>query len=151
MTYIGIKSYSHLVNLNERTIRRHIEAKALTSYYDKALNRTFITLDDLLKNSSIPLGEELDLIRDAEQGEAVSQADIGVLFLEHNKPAEAIYWLQLAVKQGYSDAMALLADCYARGVGVKKDDNQAILWASKAASAGSLIAQQQINGIIAKL
>jgi len=151
MTYISIKSYSQLVNLKERTIRRHIEAKALTSYYDKALNRTFIALEDMLKNSSIPLNEEVDLIMDAEKGEAASQADIGLLFLEYNKPAEAIYWLQLAAKQGYPDAMSLLADCYARGVGVKKDSNQAILWTSKAASTGSLIAQEQINKIISKL
>lgn len=151
MTYISIKSYSHLVNLNERTIRRHIEAKTLTSYYDKALNRSFIALDDALKNSSIPLKDELDLMMNAEKGAAVSQADVGLLFLEHNKPEEAIYWLQLAAEQNYSDAMSLLADCYARGVGVKKDDNQAILWTSKAAATGSTIAKEQINGIISKL
>jgi len=151
MTYISVKSYSHLVNLNERTIRRHIEAKTLTSYYDKALNRTFIAVEDMLKNSSIPLNEELDLIMDAENGDAASQTDIGVLFFEYNKPTEAIYWLQLAAEQGYSDAMCLLADCYAKGRGVKKDDNQAILWTAKAASAGSFIAQEQVNGIISKL
>lgn len=151
MTYIGIKSYSHLVNLKERTIRRHIEAKTLRPYYDKALNRTFIALEDLLKNSSIPLSEELALIIEAEKGDAASRAGIGLLFLAHNKPVEAIYWLQLAAEQDYSGAMSLLADCYARGVGVKKDDNQAIFWTSKAAATGSFIAQKQIDGILSKL
>jgi len=151
MTYLSIKSYSHLVNLKERTIRRHIEAKTVRSYYDKALNRTFITLEDALKNSSIPLGGEQDLIMEAEKGQAVSQADVGLLFLENNKPAEAIYWLQLAAKQNYSDAMSLLADCYVKGLGVEKDKNLAIFWTSKAASVGSVIAQAQIDGMVSHL
>jgi len=147
MTYITIKSYSHFVNLNERTIHRHIEAKKISAYYDKALNRTFIAVEDLLKNSSIPLSDELALISEAEKGDAASRADIGLLFLEHHKPAEAIYWLQLAAEQAYADAMCLLADCYAKGLGVEKDKNLALMWLAKAANLGGVLATQQMTGL----
>jgi len=145
---ISIKTYAHLINLSERTIRRHIEAKKLTSFYDAGLNRTFISLDDTIKNSLIPLNAETNLILAADGGEASSQTEVALLFLEHKKAAQAIYWLKLAAMQGHADAMCLLGDCYLKGLGLEKNRNLAISWIAKAASAGSGIANQQMDSLL---
>jgi len=149
MNMISIKTYAHLVNLSERTIRRHIKAKKLTSFYDAGLNRTFISLNDTTKHSLISLNEEdVSLILAADSGEASAQNEVALLFLEHKKATQAIYWLQLAAIQDHADAMCLLGDCYLRGLGFEKDRNLAISWISKGASAGSDIANQQMDSLL---
>jgi len=146
---ISIKTYAHLVNLSERTIRRHIEAKKLTSFYDASLNRTLISIKDMIKNSLIALNEdEANLILAADSGEANSQTEVALLFLEHKKATQAIYWLKLAAMQDHVDAMCLLGDCYLRGLGHEKDRNVAISWIAKVASAGSGIANQQMDSLL---
>jgi uncharacterized protein len=72
---------------------------------------------------------------------------LGVLLLENDKPQRAIYWLELAAKQDFSDAMHLLGTCYLKGNGLAKDYNLALMWIAKAASLGHPIAVAQIQSI----
>jgi TPR repeat protein len=67
--------------------------------------------------------------------------------LENNKPKSAIYWLGLAAKQDFADAMHLLGSCYSKGNGLAKDNNLALMWIAKAASLGHPIAIAQIKSI----
>jgi len=145
--YISVKSYANLCDLSERTIRRYM-ATASIEFVTESPNRTLIAFNELNKSCTIPLTtEECNLILQADMGNSEAQADLAVLFLTHKKNSQAVYWLNLATKQQHADAMQLLANCFITGLGVKKDNNLALMWLSKAASLGSLLAKKQIEGI----
>ena len=73
--------------------------------------------------------------------------DLALLFLENDKPQNAIYWVELAAKQDFADAMHLLGTCYLKGNGLAKDHNLALMWIANAASLGHQIAVAQIQSI----
>ena len=91
--------------------------------------------------------ENIDLIEKADIGDAKAQNDLALLFLEQHKPKSAIYWLELASKQQFSDAMQLLAECYLAGNGLTKNENLALMWIAKAASLGHSVALAQIQSL----
>ena len=147
--FISVKSYANLCDLSERTIRRYMAMKSI-DFITESSSRTLIAFSELIKNCVIPLSpEECDLILQADTGNAEAQNDLGLLLLTHNKSTLAIYWLNLAAKQQQADAMQLLGDCYALGKGVEKDSNLAMMWIAKAASLGSVLANQQMDGVFA--
>ena len=57
----------------------------------------------------------------------------------------AIYWLELAARQDYADAMHWLARCYLDGNGVAPDEYLGLMWLSKAAAHGHRISQGQLQ------
>jgi len=145
--FISVKSYANLCDLSERTIRRYMAMEAI-DFITKSSSRTLIAFSELTKNCviSLTVGDN-DLILQADTGNAEAQNDLGVLFLRHEKPDLAVYWLNLAAKQQQADAMQLLGTCYALGKGVEKNRNLAMMWVAKAASLGSVLANQQMAGI----
>jgi len=146
--YISVKSYTHLTGLSERTIRRYIANHDIDFLVGKD-KRVMIAMTELKNNSVIAFNTDvLDLIKQADTGEAAAQNDVALLFLDSQHADMAFYWLNIAAKQHCSDAMQLLGECYVKGLGVKKDRNQAISWLAKAATAGSQIASQQMDGIL---
>jgi TPR repeat protein len=107
-----------------------------------------IPFDAIRDQIVIPLEEDdLELIAEADSAIAEAQNDLALLFLLHGKPQGAIYWLELAVKQEYSDAMHWLARCYFEGNGVLKDENMGMMWLAKAASQGHKISQAQMQAM----
>jgi len=147
--YISVKTYANLTDLSERTIRRYMTMKSI-DFIAESSSRTLIAFSELIKNCVIPLNSEgSDLILQADTGNAEAQNDLGLLLLTHNKATLAVYWLNLAAKQQQADAMQLLGDCYALGKGVEKDSNLAMMWVAKAASLGSVLANQQMDGVFA--
>ena len=114
----------------------------------KDRNKSMICLDSLKNDIGIPLDpDDIELVKSADAGDPQAQNDLALLFLEHNKPQSAIYWLELTAKQDFADAMHLLGSCYLKGNGLAKDNNFALIWIAKAASLGHPIAIAQIKSI----
>ena len=66
------------------------------------------------------------------------------------KHRNAVYWLGLATRQNYPDAMHLLAGCYLAGTGVEKNEHLGIMWLAKATASGHLIAREQLAAILSR-
>lgn len=149
MQHISLQAATTLTEWSVRTIRRRLADGSLKCAADnEAYYKTMICFDSIKHDICIALDhDDLELIKAADAGDAQAQTDLAVLFLERNKPKSAVYWLELAVKQCFADAMQLLGCCYLKGNGLVKDDNLAIMWIAKAASLGHSIALAQIQSI----
>ena len=96
----------------------------------------------------LPLAlDDLEVLNRAETGNAEAQTDLALIFLLHGKPKGAIYWLEMAARQGYADAMNWLGRCYLGAEGVAQDENIGMMWISKAAALGHVISQDQMQGM----
>jgi TPR repeat protein len=84
-------------------------------------------------------------LKAAEQGDAVAQYSLGVLYstgegvIKNDK--KAITWYRKAAEQGHAHAQFNLGIGYATAVGVLQDDKKAITWYRKAAEQGHAHAQ----------
>jgi TPR repeat protein len=107
-----------------------------------------LLLDTLLPHFCVPFSaDDVEVLAAAIEGDAASQTDVAVIFLSEGKPNCAIYWLKLAVQQGYPDAMNLLGRCYVEGNGVEMDRQTGIAWITKAATLGHVISRAQLKGL----
>jgi hypothetical protein len=149
MPNISLQTATTLTEWSLRTIRRRIADGSLKCAANNENNhKTMICFDSIKHDICIPLEpDDIELIKSADAGDANSQNDLALLFLENNKPQSAIYWLKLAAQQDFSDAMQLLGSCYLHGNGLPKDNNFALMWIAKAASLGHPIAVAQIQSI----
>ncbi len=149
MHYVSLQAATTLTEWSERTLRRRIADGTLKCAGDnEAHYKTMISFDSIKRDLCIALDpDNMELIKSADAGDAKAQNDLALLFLENNKPKSAVYWLELAARQGFADAMQLLGRCYLEGNGLAKDDNLAIMWIAKAASLGHSIALEQIQSI----
>lgn len=148
MQTISIQAATTLTGWSLRTIRRRLADGRLPCANNGAGIRTMIPFDAIKADSCILLNyDDIELIISADKGDAHAQTDLALLFLAHDKAHSAIYWLELASKQGFADAMQVLGSCYLSGRGVVKDDNLALMWIAKAASLGHPIALAQMRSI----
>ena len=146
-TTISLQAAITLTEWSERTIRRRVADGSLQCVSDsQASNKTMIYFESIKPDLCIPMSvDDIELLKSADAGEAEAQTDLALMFLTYRKDKSAIYWLELAAKQNFPDAMQWLGDCYLRGVGFAKDDNLAVMWIAKAASLGHQIAKAQIE------
>ena len=146
---ISLQAAATLTEWSLSTLRRRLADGSLrcaSNHQDK--NKVMICFDSIKNDMCIAFeDDDIKLIQSADAGDARAQNDLAVLFLEHHKYQSAIYWLELATKQGFADAMHLLGRCYLKGKGVAKDNNLAMMWIAKAASLGHPIALAQIKSI----
>ncbi|MDO9046517.1 MAG: hypothetical protein Q7U66_02125 [Methylobacter sp.] len=149
MQHLSLQAAATLTEWSERTLRRRIADGTLKcATGNEARYKTMICFDSIRHDTCIALDpDDIELIKNADDGDAKSQNDLALLFLGKNKPKSAVYWLELAAKQNLTDAMHLLGRCYLEGNGLPKDDNLAIMWIAKAASMGHPIALAQIQSI----
>lgn len=147
---VSIASAITLTEWSESTFRRRIADGALTRHTEPGPSgRAMVDLDAIKSQSCIPLEEEDGtLIQDADMGNAEAQNDLALLFLANSKPRAAIYWLELAAKQDYPDAMHWLGRCHIDGNGVLQDENLGIMWLAKAAAHGHAISQAQMQAML---
>ena len=152
MHYMSLQSAMTLTDLSERTLRRRLAEGMIVKLNNEASNKTLIALDSIRRYFCLPFeADQLELIHQADQGDAKAQNELALFFLEHNKPKNALYWLELAIKQNVADAMYLMGCCYLNGNGLPKDANLAIMWIAKAAASGHCIASAQIQAIYPKI
>ena len=149
MQHISLQAAATLTEWSERTIRRRIADGTLKcAANNEAHYKTMICFDSIQHDICVDLNlDDIELIQNADSGDASAQNDLALLFLEHNKPKSAVYWLELAAKQHFADAMHLLGCCYLDGNGLAKDENLAIMWIAKAASLDHSIALVQIQSM----
>ena len=149
---ISIGAAITLTELSKRTLWRRISDGSLTRVDDSTINdKVKISLDSIQSHICIPLEpEDVDLIKSADAGNPEAQTDLALLFLSHAKPESAVYWLKLAAKQDYLEAMHRLGRCYIAGNGVPKDDYLGIMWIAKAAAQGHVVSQVQIQAMLDK-
>ncbi len=83
----------------------------------------------------------------AEQGDALSQYHLGLLYEEGQgvtkNLASARQWYLKAANQGNADAMFALGQIYARGIGVKPDIVAAYRWYEQAARSKHRLSAQE--------
>jgi len=149
---VSLQAAITLTEWSERTIRRRVADGSLQCVSDSKLsNKTLIFLESIQADLCIPLStDDIDLLKMADGGDAEAQNDLALLFLAHNKAKSAVYWLELAAKQNFPDALHWLGVCYLRGEGVAKDDNLAVMWLAKAASLGHSIAKVQMEALASR-
>ena len=149
MQHISLQAAATLTERSVRTLRRRLADGSLQCAADNdAYYKTMICFDAIRQELCIAVDDDdIELIKKADLGDAKAQNDLALLFLENNKPKSAVYWLELAAKQQFTDAMHMLGRCYLEGKGLAKDDNLAIMWIAKAASLGHPIALAQIQSI----
>lgn len=147
---ISIATAITLTGWSKRTLWRRISDGTLTRENGTVSeeNKAKIHLDTIKLHLCIPLDpEDFDLIESADAGETEAQTDLALLFMVNKKPANAIYWLELAVKRNNANAMYLLGRCYTDGIGIGKNENLGIMWIAKAASNGHIMAKGQMQVI----
>ena len=90
----------------------------------------------------------------AEQGDAASQAAIGMMYATGQgvpqDDAQAVAWYRKAADQGYALAQRNMGVMYDSGKGVPQDDAQAVAWYRKAADQGYAAAQLDLGFRYAK-
>ncbi|MDI1293907.1 MAG: hypothetical protein PSV18_14345 [Methylobacter sp.] len=149
MPNISLQTAATLTEWSLSTLRRRLADGTLrcaSHHQDK--NKAMICFDSIKNDICMALeADEIELIQRADTGDASAQNDVAVLFLAYDKPQNAVYWLELAAKQNFADAMQLLGNCYLKAKGVAKDDNLAMMWVAKAASLGHPIALAQMKSI----
>ncbi|WP_176442331.1 tetratricopeptide repeat protein [Noviherbaspirillum humi] len=153
MRTISLASFATLTEQSERTLRRRIADKSLPYLRDGgALNKVLIPLDEVRYQIAMPIDDDdLHLIHQADAGDSRSQTDVALLFLEHGKPEQAIWWLEAAAKQEDAEAMHWLARCFIDGIGVRRDAHLGLMWLSRAAARGHEISAAQIQSILASV
>jgi TPR repeat protein len=88
-------------------------------------------------------------LRQAKEGDAVAQTDIGKMYAEGRGVAEdfaeARRWFQKAADQGQADAIYNIGLMYANGEGVAQDFAEAAKWYRQAADRGQADAQNSLG------
>ena len=150
---ISIATAITLTGLSERTLWRRISDGTLTRANSNDLNdKARIPLDTIKSYICVPLEpEDFYLIESANAGNAEAQTDLALIFLSNAKPESAVYWLKLAAKQDYTEAMHWIGRCYTDGNGLPKDKNLGLMWIAKAAAQGHVISQDQMQAMVDKL
>ncbi len=138
-----------LTRVSERTFwRRFSDGSAVRVTRN---GKSMVSVDSIRDKLCIPFApEDFDLIESADSGSPQAQTELALIFLEHDDPAGAVYWLGLAAKQDFADAMQLLGRCHIDGKGVAGDDNLGLIWIAKAARLGHPIAAAQMQALTRK-
>lgn len=149
MQLISIASAITLTEWSESTFRRRIADGSLKREFESGPGgRAMVGLEAIRPHICIQLeDDDMPLIKDADGGNAEAQNDLALLFLANKKPRGAIYWLELAAKQEYPDAMHWLGRCHLDGNGILQDDNLGMMWMAKAAARGHIVSQAQMQAM----
>jgi uncharacterized protein len=116
---------------------------SIATLFDPSLNDSKLTKADV--NQAIAW-----YTKAAEQGQALAQANLAVLFYNGNfgvtqNFATAFFWAQKSAAQGFAAGERTLAICYQYGNGVAADPNQTFQWFEKAANNGDAYAQNALG------
>lgn len=149
MKSISLSAAVSLTGRSERTLWRWIANGTVSRVSDSDVGKTMLDFDSVAPHLRQQLAaEELDLVERADSGGgAEEQTELALLILANGKPESAIYWLEIAAKQGSTDAMHWLGRCYLEGQGLAEDRNLGLMWLANAAAHGHLISQRQIESL----
>jgi hypothetical protein len=148
--HIKLATAITLTGWSKRTFWRRFADGSVERGIENEVNEmSTVVLDSVLPHLWISLtDDDLQLVLEADKGNAEAQSDLALLFLSDAKPKEAVYWLELAIKQGDVSAMHWLGRAYVDGNGVPKDENLGLMWIAKAAAGGHVVSQAQMAGLV---
>ena len=146
---ISLDSVTMVTDVSRRTLWRRLSEGKISRQANDERGRAMLTLDDITAMLSIPMeAEDYELLTQADQGNSDAQNDLAQLFLEFDRPDVALQWLQLAINQQHPDAIHNMSTLYLKGLGVAKDESKALMWLSKAAAHGHIIAKAQLTALV---
>ena len=147
MELISLAAAITLTEWSERTFwRRFADGSVKREIESSGNGKSMVHLESIEAHIAVPLAsDDLLLVQQADRGDAAAQNDLALIFLSSGKTRGAIYWLELAARQDYADAMHWLARCYRDGNGVAPDVHLGLMWLSRAAAQGHLISQGQLQ------
>lgn len=145
----SIQTASILLNRNKRTLQRWCEDGTLhVVACDPGKQRQRIDLTQILGLFGPCAEPELAaLIVAADSGAPDAQNDLGMVMLQEGKAQGAVAFFQESAQQGYPEAMHWLYQCHLKGLGVKRDENLAMMWLHQAAAHGHAIAKAQADAL----
>jgi TPR repeat protein len=106
---------------------------------DKQYERALALMDQEKAGEALPLLEEC-----AECGHLAAQFMLSTILRELGKHEAANQWLMHAAEHGSIDAQYELGMLYESGCGLDKNDEQALFWYRKAATAGNALAADAV-------
>ena len=150
---VSVDTAATLMDISKRTLWRHLADGQYSPQPKDPQGRTVLLLSEVAPKFSIELlpgdgnpdTDDYALLALADQGDANCQADFAVLLLEQEKPGLAAHWFALAAEKEHPDAMHHLSVLYQTGQGVKRSEETAMVWRSRAAAAGHKIARAQLD------
>jgi hypothetical protein len=146
---ISVEAAIQITERSRSTWWRRMSKGEATRVADDGRGRAMLLWDEVLPQLCLPLApEEAELALSADAGNAAAQNDIGQLFLARGKPKVAVYWFEQAAAQNHADAMQWLGHCYISGLGVTQDHHLGMMWLSKAAAHGHVIARELMRGLM---
>lgn len=145
---INLDAATIVTQVSKRTLWRRLSDGKITRQDNDEEGRAMLTFADIVPMLCVPVApEDYDLLIEAAAGDAESQNDLALLFLDADKPEIGLHWLTMAADQGNPDAMHHLSKLYIQGLGTQKDESTGLMWLAKAASLGHVIANQQITAL----
>lgn len=147
MDAISLEAAVAITGLSRSTLWRRV-TKGTLGKRDEDRGRAMVSLADAMDLVEIDLDDgDLEVLVRADDGDPEAQAEIGEMFYTAGLFEAAIYWLNAAAAQQNADAMHWLGTCHFSGHGVPRNENLAMSWLARAADAGHLIAQHQMDSI----
>ncbi len=146
----GILTASILLGRSERTLQRWCEEGTLRAVYrdPRKSQRQLIDLSQVLERfGTIPDASFVELVVQADRGDADAQTDLALALLATGHDAAAVAFLEAAARQHRAEAMHWLFLCHIQGRGVTRDDDQAMAWLNRAAACGHAIAREQARAL----
>ena len=142
---ISLDMATIVTGVSRRTLWRRLDDGKISRQANDERGRAMLTLDDIAPMLCIPIEmEDYALLIGADKGDADAQNDLAHVFLKFDRADIALHWFQLAAEQQHADAMHNIATLYVKGLGVDKDESQVMMWLSKAAAHGHIIAKAQL-------
>lgn len=149
MSVISFQTASALTGRSERTLWRRIADGGLRRGPDDVRGRATLVLEDIAPLLLVPVdGDDLALLTRADAGDPEAQSDMGLVFLEADRPSAALYLFDLAAKQHHPEAMHWLGRCFIEGRGAAHDQTLGLSWLTRSAAAGHIISKQMIERLV---
>ncbi|MET0963256.1 MAG: hypothetical protein ABWY05_10650 [Noviherbaspirillum sp.] len=104
---ISLAAAITLTEWSERTFwRRFADGSVKREVESGGNGKSMVHLDSIKSHIDMPLApDDFTLLRQADQGDPAAQNDLALIFLSSGRTRGAIYWLELAARQDYADAM----------------------------------------------
>jgi TPR repeat protein len=148
MEAVSLQTAIVITGKSRRTLWRRIEEADLRRDAEANRNKTLLDGNWVRQNSLLDLDdEEWGLVLAADGGDAEAQNEVGVLFLEAQMEAAALYWFEQAAAQNHADALHWLAHCHVTGKGAPENHALGMMYLARAANLGHVIANEQLSAI----
>lgn len=146
----SIQTASILLGRSERTLQRWCEDGTLRVVGNdlRKSQRKLIDLTQILQMfGPCPEPDLAEILGAADNGDATAQNDLGTLLLRQGKAGAAVSFFEEAARRNNPDAMHWLYHCNMNAIGVERNENLALMWLSKAAGEGHVIAKAQAEAL----